>query len=169
MSENILSWAHGTGPLDRHLLAPVVKTSFAQDCQHNHESSEGRTYPCSSSCQWSWLIRSDWMCAATYCICVRVRPHLQPSRPWPPTPGLPTLDTLAWNTHCHSFFSCERRRRPPSTRPHIFFLFPLRQLCCSLSIVEASHFHMCVGHKKTAKRRLKASLSWPAGSQFASI
>lgn len=52
------------------------------------------------------------------------------------------------------------------THTHLF-PFPLRQLCCSLSIVEASHFHMCVGHK-TAKSRLKASLSWLAGSQFVS-
>lgn len=48
------------------------------------------------------------------------------------------------------------------------FPFPFRQLCCSFSTIgETSHFHMCAG-RRTAKSRLKASLSWLAGSQFVS-
>lgn len=95
--------------------------------------------------------------------------------PWPPLPTIyKHMATQAlWNIQWHTFFFFVAHAIVTPLPLHLslththLFPFPLRQLCCSLSIVEAGHFHMCAGHKK-AKSRLKASLSWLAGSQFVS-
>lgn len=86
----------------------------------------------------------------------RVHGHVM----WP-WPYLPTHTNPRRHTMTHIFVPHTSVATHSPTHTHTPFSFSPK------TIVLASHFHMCVGHK-TAKGRLKASLSWLAGSQFVS-